>query len=101
MFKQNVIWSLLLCRFQMPPNKVCLSEEKVAQQLQELSIDPNSCLSRNKSCGISSEDKDRHMPYKHPGNWRGINSEAERCVFNFLVNKPLFRRQYLLEKQCV
>lgn len=73
--------------FQMPPNKVCLSEEKVAQQLQELSIDPNACLSRNKSCGISSEDKDRHMPYKHPGNWRGINSEAESMTSNEKTSK--------------
>lgn len=73
--------------FQMPPSKVCLSEEKFAQQMQELSIDPNSCLSRNKSCGISNVGENKNLSYTRPGNWRGIHSESNIMISNDNTSK--------------
>ncbi|GAB1610041.1 uncharacterized protein LOC106872838 isoform X2 [Argonauta hians] len=69
--------------FQIPPNKVCVSEEKVARQLQELSISPvpHSCFSR--SCNIS-HDKKRAESISH---WQSmtrtkVHSEATSTKFD-------------------
>ncbi|XP_029648789.1 uncharacterized protein LOC115222625 isoform X1 [Octopus sinensis] len=61
--------------FQIPPNKVCLSEEKVARQLQELSISPDSysCLSRSSVCDFS-QDEQRSENISH---WQAMNKTKE------------------------